>query len=70
MNGVSEDKMIDMVKKEWNQLIFVIFAIFAFFDLTNSDQVYKIIRTKIFVFHKSSSIKEAVPARITAIGLG
>ena len=36
-NGVSEDKMIDMVKKEWNKLIFVIFAIFAFFDCTNSD---------------------------------
>ena len=39
MNGVSEDKMIDMVKKEWNQLIFVIFAIFAFFDCTNSDVI-------------------------------
>ena len=42
MNGVSEDKMIDMVKKEWNQLIFVIFAIFAFFDYTNSEVEFDI----------------------------
>ena len=39
MNGVSENKMIDMIKKELNQLIFVIIAIFAFFDCTNSDVI-------------------------------